>query len=103
MDPIQPNTTPLSPTLRALALGLLVETATPLLHQSPGESPLRPGQGKCELWRALRCKCGELSALILRADDPHEAAAYVLGYLPKDLEYVFEQARGQKRYLEAGE
>jgi hypothetical protein len=42
-------------------------------------------------------KCGELSALVLRADDPGQAAAYVLRYLPKHLEDVFEVVRGQKR------
>jgi hypothetical protein len=44
------------------------------------------------LWRALRCKCGELRALVLRADDPGEAAAYVLNYLPKHFEGVCERA-----------
>src|SRR5262249_20315387 len=67
------------------------------------ESPVPPGQdeggteGKTELWQALHGKCGELSALVLRADDPGLAAAYVLHYLPKHLEYVFEVVRGQKR------
>jgi Na+-driven multidrug efflux pump len=102
MTPFQPSTA-LSPTLRALALGLLVETVLPLLHKSRGDSPVPPDQdeagaaGNAELWQALRGKCGELSALVLRADDPHEAAAYVLSYLPKDLDYVFELVRGQKR------
>jgi hypothetical protein len=49
------------------------------------------------LWQALRFKCGELSALVLRADDPAEAAGYVLGYLPKHFDYVFEQLFGRKR------
>jgi hypothetical protein len=48
------------------------------------------------LWQTLRCKCAELSALVLRADDPGEAAAYVLGYLPKHFDYVFEQLGGPK-------
>jgi hypothetical protein len=34
---------------------------------------------------------------VLRADDPGEAAAYVLGYLPKHFDYVFELIHGQKR------
>jgi hypothetical protein len=49
------------------------------------------------LRQALRAKCGELSALVLRASDPGEAAGYVLDYLPKHFEYVFELIYGQKR------
>jgi hypothetical protein len=103
MDPLQPNTGLLPPALRALALGLLVETVVPLLNNARevGSPPPGPGEGdgdgKAELWQALRCKCGELSALVLRATDPGEAAAYVLGYLPKHIEYVLELIHGQKR------
>src|SRR5438874_5021096 len=103
MDPVQSNTGLLPPALRALALGLLVETVVPLLNKPGEESPVRPGDGetgangKAELWRALRCKCGELSALVLRADDPGDAATYVLAYLPKHFEYVFELVYGQAR------
>jgi hypothetical protein len=103
MDPFQPNTSPLPPALRALALGLLVETVVPMLHKSRQERPAPSGQGereadgRAELWQDLRCKCGELSALVLRADDPGEAAAYVLGYLPKHFEYIFELLYSQKR------
>jgi hypothetical protein len=103
MDPMYPNTGLLPPTLRALALGLLVETVVPMLARSRGESavPLDQGEsgpdGKAELWQNLRAKCDELAALVLRADDPEEAAAYVLGYLPTHLEYLFELLCGQKR------
>ena len=103
MDPLQPNTAPLPPALRALALGLLIENGISLLNRSREESPASPGQGERgangegELWQALRCKCGELSALVLRAHDPGEAATYVLGYLPKQFEHVFEQVYGRKR------
>src|SRR5262245_40606375 len=103
MDPLQSNTGLLPPALRALALGLLVETVVPLLNKAGEESPLPPGQGerdadgKAELWQGLRCKCGELSALVLRADDPGEAAEYVLAYLPKHFEYVFQLIHGRKR------
>jgi hypothetical protein len=89
--------------LRALALGLLVETVAPWLSKSWDASPLSPDQGepdeegKAELWQALHSKCGELSALVLRASDPGEAAEYVLSYLPKHFEYVFELVYGQKR------
>jgi hypothetical protein len=75
----------------------------PLLGNSQDECPALPGRdaggpdGKAQLWQALRCKCGELSSLVLRADDPGEAAAYVVGYLPKHLEYVFELLFGHKR------
>ena len=103
MDPCQPNTGLLPPALRALALGLLVESVVPLLNHSRDADPVPPGpdeegeEGKAELWQALRGKCGELSALILRASDPAEAAAYVLDYLPKHFDYVFELIYGQKR------
>ena len=88
MDSPQPNTALLSPPLRALALSLLIETGVPSLNRSHTESAEPPGQW--ELWQALRCKCGELSALVLRADDPGEAIAFVLGYLPKHFQYAFE-------------
>jgi hypothetical protein len=99
MDSLQPGTTGLlPPALRALALGLLVETVVPLLGQSREENLAPPGgaadgetPSKAELWHALRCKCGELSDLVLRADDPEEAAAYVLGYLPKHFKYALEE------------
>src|SRR5262249_43218114 len=103
MDPLQSNTGLLPPALRALALGLLVETVVPLINKSREDSPVPPGQGErdangnAELWQALHCKCGELSPLVLRADGPGEAAKYVLTYLPKHLEYVFELIYGQKR------
>jgi hypothetical protein len=102
MDPLEPNTGLLPPALRALALGLLVETVVPLLNKAGEVGSIPPGPGeadgdKAELWQALRCKCGELSALVLRAADPGEAAAYVLGYLPKHIEYVLELIHGQKR------
>ena len=103
MDPLHANTGLLPPGLRALALGLLVETVVPLLNNAREESPVPPGpdeggaEGKAELWQALHGKCGELSALVLRADDPGQAAAYVLRYLPKHLEYVCEVVRGRKR------
>jgi hypothetical protein len=108
MDPFQPGTGLLPPTLRALALGLLVETVVPLLAQSREESLGSPGVGegeaasKAELWHALRCKCGELSALVLRADDPEEAAAYVLGYLPRHFKYALEPAQGCPVTLSSG-
>jgi hypothetical protein len=69
-----------------------------LLAPSREESAAPPGagneaEGKAALWQAMRCKCGELSALVLRADDPEEAAAFVLGYLPKHFKYVLEPAQ----------
>ena len=103
MDPLRANTGLLPPVLRALALGLLVETAVPLPNEAREESPVPPDQneggaeGKAELWQALHGKCGELSALVVRADDPGQAAAYVLSYLEKHLEYVCVVVHGQKR------
>jgi hypothetical protein len=82
-------------------LGLLVETVGPLLARSREESDAPSGsgagetEGKAELWQAMRCKCGELSALVLRADDPEEAAAYVLRYLPKHFKYALEPGLGR--------
>jgi hypothetical protein len=75
----------------------------PLLDSSDDERPVPPagdqgaGKGEADLWKALRGKCAELSSLVLRAEDPGEAGRYVLGYLPKHLEYVFEQLFGRKR------
>jgi hypothetical protein len=103
MDYLQPNTDLFPPTLRALALGLLIETGVSLLNKSREESPVPPGQdesgadGEGSLWQNLRGKCGELSALVLRADHPNEAASYVLDYLTKHFDFVFEQIYGQKR------
>jgi hypothetical protein len=100
MDPLHLGTGLLPPPLRALALGVLVETVVPLLAESREEIAAPPGaengeaEGKAELWQAMRSKCGELSALVLRADDPGEAADYVLGYLPTHLKYVLEPAQG---------
>jgi hypothetical protein len=84
MNPSLPGNDPLSPTLRALALGVLLETVVPLPEQCRQGSSVPSG----ELWQALRCMCAELSALVVRADDPEEAAAYVLDYLPLHLEAV---------------
>jgi hypothetical protein len=89
--------------LRALALGLLIERLVTSADRWQGESPVPPragdgdAAGKGELWDALRHKCAELSALVLRADDPGEATEYVLEYLPKHFDYVFEQLFGRKR------
>ena len=97
------NTAPLPPALRALALGLLIEMGVTMLGGTRDEPPVPPGQGvggaegEGPLWQALRYKCGELSALVLRAEDPGEAAAYVLDYLPKHIEHVFEQLFGRRR------
>jgi len=98
MAPLQPNTARLPPALRALALGLLVETALPLPHRPTGGGMVPPGPGggapaaRADVWRALRRKCGEFRALVLQADDPAEAAPYVLDYLPNHLEDVCERA-----------
>jgi hypothetical protein len=96
MTAIPPDTGLLPPALRALALGLLVEAVVPLLNNSREGGPKPPGEGGgdpdggAELWEDLRGKCGELSALVLRADDPGQAARYVLDYLPKHFDYIFE-------------
>jgi hypothetical protein len=68
----------------------------PMFTRSRGESPgsgaqsERNGDGQAELWRNLRAKCDDLATLVLWADNREEAAAYVLGYLPKHLDYLFE-------------
>ncbi len=108
MGPSNSNTDLLPPALRALALGLLVETVVPVRNKSRAEGPVSPGRGErgpggnAELCHALRCKCGELSALVLRADDPGEAAAYVLGYLPKHFEYMLDLLYCQKARRASG-
>jgi hypothetical protein len=81
--------------LRALAVRLLLEAEDHSPRSLLEERPAPRGQG--ELWQALRLKCGELSALVLKADDPARAAAYLFDYLPNHLEYVFEQIFGRKR------
>ena len=104
MKALLQNTAPLPPALRALALGLLIERGVNTLAGGSRDKPpplvgLDQGdaEGEGPLWQALRSKCGEISALVLRADDPGEAAAYVLCYLPKHFEYVFEHRFGRKR------
>jgi len=104
MKALLQNTTPLPPALRALALSLLLERDVNTLAGGSRDEPPPPvgldqgdAEGEGPLWQALRSKCGEISALVLRADDPGEAASYVLGYLPKHFEYVFEQLFGRKR------
>jgi hypothetical protein len=93
----------LPPALRAIALSLLIETVVPLLKRSPegslGLSGLSEGgaDGKGSSWDLLRCKCDELSALVLRSNNPGEAAGDVLAYLPKRFEHVFEQLLGSER------
>jgi Na+-driven multidrug efflux pump len=103
MEPLLQNTTPLPPALRALALGLLIETGVTMLGSPHSKAPVPAGQDGADaeaeghLWQALRHKCGEISALVLRANHPGEAAAYVLRYLPKHFDYVFEQLFGHIR------
>src|SRR5262245_43859333 len=102
MDPLPPNTGLLPPTLRALALGLLVETGVPMLTRPHDESAGPPDHGesspdgKAGLWQNLRVKCDELATLVLRTHDPEEVAAYVLGYLRKHLEYLCGLCCGQQ-------
>jgi hypothetical protein len=104
MQALLQNMAPLPPALRALALGLLIERGVSTLAGGSRDEPPPPvgldqgdAEGEGPLWQALRSKCGEISALVLRADDPGEAAAYVLCYLPKHFEYVFEHRFGRKR------
>ena len=103
MDRFQLNPAPSPPALRALALSLLIEAVMPVLNRFEEERLVLPRRGEggapgeSELWQALRSKCSELSALVLRANDPGEAATYVLRYLPGHFTYVFEQLFGPKR------
>jgi len=101
MEPLPPNTAVLPPTLRAIALSLLIETVLPWLNHPAEGCPELKGaggpEGEDELWQLLQRKCDELSALVLRANQPGEAAGYVLRYLPKHFDYVFEQLFGRKR------
>jgi hypothetical protein len=102
MGPLHPNAA-LPTALQTAALRLLVEAAIPLLSRLCEEGALLPGHGMrgadgtAELRQALRGKCDELSALVMRADDPEEAAAYVLGYLPEHFEFAMELLCGRNR------
>ncbi len=101
MNPVDPNTGRLPPPLRALAISLVVEAVVPTLNKSRPESPAPAGHGakdtdgKAASRRHLRGKCDELLALVLQADGPEEAAAYVLRYLPKQLDHAFKALRGR--------
>jgi hypothetical protein len=101
MKSLDPNTGGLPSTLRALAMGLVVETVVPMGKSQP-MTPMLTGQGSCGAdaraasWQDIRWKCDELMALVFQTDDPKEAAAYVLGYLPKHIDYVFELLCGRK-------
>jgi hypothetical protein len=103
MNPVDPNTGKLPPSLRALAMGLVVETVVPMLGRSQHKNGAAAGHGARgddagpETWRDLRWKCDELMGLVLQTDDPQEAATYVLGYLPKHFDRVFELLSGQRR------
>jgi hypothetical protein len=102
MNAPDPNTGGLPSTLRALAMGLVVETVVPM-GKSPPMTPMLTGHGSCGTdaraasWRDIRWKCDELMALVFQTDDPKQAAAYVLGYLPKHIDYVFELLCGRKQ------
>jgi hypothetical protein len=86
-------------------MGLVVETVVPVLGKSQPRSPVatvsgeRSADTRTALWQDLRWKCDELMALVLQTDDPQEAAAYVLGYLPKHFDHVFELLCGRKPEL----
>ena len=101
MNPLDPNTGRLSPCLRALAMGLVVETVVPTLGDSH-KNGVATGHGATgadstpKSWRDLRWKCDELMGLVLQTDDPQEAANYVLGYLPKQFGCVFELLSSRK-------
>jgi hypothetical protein len=96
MDPLQVNTDVLPPPLRALAMGVLVETPVSLHARSQPKGPGRPDQDeggtvpRAELRQVLRELCGEVSDLVFQADDSREAAADVLGHL----EYVLALVHG---------
>jgi Na+-driven multidrug efflux pump len=103
MDPFQLNPAPSPQALSALAMRVLIEAVIPVLNRYGEESLVLPGPdeggaaGQGELWQALRSKCAELTGMVLRANDPGEAAAYVLRYLPGHFDYVFEELFGRKR------
>ena len=102
MSPLDPNTCRLPPALRALAMGLVVDTVMPKPNTSPQAGPAPAGNGaknadpRAASWQDLQWKCDELLTLALQTDDPEEAAAYVLGYFPRHFRYVFELLGGRK-------
>jgi hypothetical protein len=101
MNTLDPTAGQLPPTLRALAMGLVAETVVPVPNKLRPDSPVPSGHdetgadGRAAALRDLRWKCDELMALVLRADDPEKAAAYVLRYLPKHFDHVFDLLCGR--------
>ena len=101
MNSLDPTTGRLPPALRALAMGLVAETVVPVLDKPRPDSPVPAGHGekgadaRAASLQDLRWKCDELMALVLQADDPEKAAAYVLRYLPKHFDHVFELLCGR--------
>src|SRR5262249_15704968 len=91
MDPLRADTGLLPPVLRALALGLLVETVVPLPNEAREESPVPPDPheggagGNAEVWHALQGECCELASPVLPSRNPVQAAAYVRSALGKRL------------------
>src|SRR5262249_18990821 len=102
MNALDPNTGRLPPALRALAMGLVVETAVPMLNPSPyveaapAGNSARDAGTRSTSWQDLRWKCDESLAIVFQADDPQEAARYVLSYLPRHVEHVLEFLCGSK-------
>ena len=102
MLPLDPTTAQLPPALRALAMGLVAETVVPVLNHSRLSSPAPTGdsekgtRARTASFRDIRWKCEELMALVLQADNPEAAAAYVLRYLPKHVDSVFERLDGRE-------
>jgi hypothetical protein len=103
MLPLDPTTAQLPPALRALAMGLVAETVDPVLNHSRPNGPPTTGDGekgtraRTASFRDIRWKCEELMALVLQADNPEAAAAYVLRYLPKHVDSVFERLDGREQ------
>jgi hypothetical protein len=103
MNYLPPNPVPSPLPPLAFALALRINNVVTALNGLGEEGLEPPGPGargafrEAELWQALRVKCGELSALVCRADRPGEAAAYVLGYLPTHFEDILELLFGRQR------
>jgi hypothetical protein len=108
MNSQPPNLVPLPLPPRAFVLALRIDNVVTALNglgedrPGPGGSHWRDTFREVEMWQALRLKCGELAALVCRADRPGEAAAYVLGYLPTHLEDILEPLCGRKRHPAVG-
>lgn len=97
--PVNGGHRPLSlPVLGMVQVSLL--SAVVLLRQAlDTDGPASPSEdgGEADLYRGIQTKHSEITALILRAEDPQTAAMFVLERLPQSLDYATELLYGPRR------